>query len=199
MNLVLIILLFTAVFGLTGALLGFAAHYFKVEESPLATRLCAILPQTQCGQCGYAGCRQYAEAMAAGSAGIDLCIPGGQGTVDQLAALLDIPPVKAQDTGSERQCACIADNMCIGCGKCASSCPVDAISGGPRMIHTVLSSRCTACRLCLNTCPTGCIAMRTLEPLPEEWDYVYPRIRDQLEGRGQPDTLGTDNWRPEGS
>ncbi|MBQ8706721.1 MAG: electron transport complex subunit RsxB [Succinivibrionaceae bacterium] len=190
MNLILIILVFTVLFGLAGALLGFAAHHFKVEESPVALRLNKVLPQTQCGQCGYAGCRQYAEALAAGEAAIDLCIPGGQSTIDELASVLNVPAVKSQASGDTKSVACIAENMCIGCGKCAASCPVDAIVGAPRMIHAVMESRCTSCRLCVSTCPTGCIAMRDLRKKPEDWNYVYPPLSLQFEGEPQREISG---------
>lgn len=188
MNLILIILLFTVLFGLTGALLGFAAHHFKVEESPVANKLNEVLPQTQCGQCGYAGCRQYAEAMAEGKAEIDLCVPGGQSTIDAVAGILNVPAKKSQQTDNFRSVAFIEENLCIGCSKCSNSCPVDAIVGASKMIHTVIEKRCTSCRLCESTCPTGCITMINVNPKPQDWDCRYPSIEKQLNDGGKTET-----------
>jgi electron transport complex protein RnfB len=187
MNLVLIILLFTVLFGLTGALLGFSAHHFKVVESPVAGKLNDVLPQTQCGQCGYAGCKQYAEAMAKNEAGIDLCVPGGQSTIDALAAILNIPAVKAQQDSDLRAVAFIEENLCIGCSKCSNSCPVDAIVGASKMIHTVIGNRCTSCRLCETTCPTGCISMIKVPKRPDEWNFCYPSLKEQFDNDGKPE------------
>ncbi len=180
MSITFIILLFTVIFGFAGAILGFAAHHFKVEESPVVNRLVDALPQTQCGQCGYAGCHQYAEAMANNGAAIDLCVPGGQTTIDELASILGVPAVKAQQTEDAHAVAFIAENLCIGCSKCSNSCPVDAIVGAPKMMHTVITSRCTSCRLCVNNCPTGCIAMQTNPPKPQDWNYEYQTLQQQL-------------------
>lgn len=126
----------------------------------------ALLPQTQCGQCGHPGCRPYARAIAAGGP-INRCPPGGERTIAALAHLLDRPrvpldPELEPDPGP--QVAVIRESECIGCTKCIQVCPVDAILGAPRLMHTVITAECTGCRLCLPPCPVDCIDM--VDPTP---------------------------------
>jgi electron transport complex protein RnfB len=131
----------------------------------LAARIDALLPQTQCTRCGYVGCRPYAEAIAAGEAQINQCPPGGQGTIDALASLLDRPPLKlnaANGVEAPAQVAFIDESRCIGCARCLPPCPVDAIVGAAKFMHTVLADRCTGCELCLAPCPVDCIEMRPM-------------------------------------
>lgn len=126
----------------------------------LIERLDRILPQTQCGQCGYAGCRPYAEAMARGDAGIDHCPPGGDQGARALAHVLDTPALAYDRTRGEHkpdQVALIIEEDCIGCTKCIKACPVDAIIGGSKHMHTVLADYCTGCELCIPACPVDCI------------------------------------------
>jgi electron transport complex protein RnfB len=133
----------------------------------LADKLDALLPQTQCTRCGYAGCRPYAEAVAAGSAGIDQCPPGGDGTAAALATLLGqaIRPVNpAFGAEGPPLVAVIDESVCIGCAKCLPACPVDAIVGARRQLHTVLAAECSGCELCLPPCPVDCISMVELQP-----------------------------------
>ena len=122
----------------------------------------AILPQTQCGQCGYAGCRPYAEAIANGEATIYQCPPGGRNTIWQLARLLnrEVRPVDSH-YGKEgpKKVAYIDENVCIGCVKCIEACPVDAIVGAHKQVHTVIADLCTGCELCVPPCPVDCISM----------------------------------------
>ena len=120
----------------------------------------ALLPQTQCAQCGYPGCRPYAEAIVSNDAPINLCPPGGQETVRRLAALLgrDAPPLAA-DSSAPARVAVIDEALCIGCTHCVSACPVDAIVGAHQYMHAVISSECTGCDLCLDPCPVDCISM----------------------------------------
>jgi Na+-translocating ferredoxin:NAD+ oxidoreductase subunit B len=129
----------------------------------LTERLDRILPQTQCRQCGYAGCRPYAEAMAAGVADIDHCPPGGDAGARALARVLGLP-AKPYDRarGSHRPpiVAVIVEADCIGCTKCIQACPVDAIIGGAKYMHTVIESWCTGCELCVPACPVDCITMQ---------------------------------------
>ncbi len=137
----------------------------------LADRIDALLPQTQCTKCGYAGCRPYAEAIAGGEAPIDRCPPGGAAGIARLAALLQRPPLPLDPAhGVERplQVAVIDEALCIGCTLCIQACPVDAIVGAPRLMHTVLSADCTGCDLCLPPCPMDCIAMVPVQP-PRAW------------------------------
>lgn len=135
----------------------------------LATRIDAVLPQTQCEQCGFHGCRPYAEAIARGEAPINRCPPGGAAGIVRLAALLDRPVLPLDpDHGVEkpRTLARIVEADCIGCTKCIQACPVDAIVGAAKLMHTVLIDDCTGCELCVPACPVDCIV---LEPMPLAW------------------------------
>ena len=137
--------------------------------TPLAMRIDALLPQTQCTRCGYDGCRPYAEAIALGEAGIDRCPPGGDETIDRLAALLDRDALPlSPDVGPALppHVAVIDEPRCIGCTKCIQACPVDAIVGASKSMHTVVASWCTGCELCIPPCPVDCIVMRPAEALP---------------------------------
>jgi len=129
---------------------------------PLADDLDALLPQTQCARCGYDGCRPYAEAMASGRADINRCAPGGRAGVDALAARLGVP-TKGLDPayGAEHplRVARIDEAACIGCTLCIQACPVDAIVGAAKRMHTVVAAWCTGCELCVAPCPVDCIAM----------------------------------------
>ena len=132
----------------------------------LADRIDALLPQTQCEQCGYHGCRPYAEAIARGEADINRCPPGGAAGIEKLAALLQRPVLPLDPThGVEkpRMLARIVEADCIGCTKCIQACPVDAIVGASKLMHTVLADDCTGCELCVPACPVDCIV---LEPMP---------------------------------
>lgn len=127
----------------------------------------ALLPQTQCTKCGFAGCRPYAEAIAAGEAAINRCPPGGAEGIRRLARLLgraELPLDPACGHEQPRRIAWIDPALCIGCTKCIVACPVDAIIGAPRRMHTVIDALCTGCDLCVPPCPVDCIAMREVEP-----------------------------------
>ncbi len=156
-----------------GVALGWAAARIEPDPDSLVDRIDALLPQTQCGQCRYPGCRPYAAAIASGAAEIDRCPPGGDATVRALAALLDRPPHPldpAFGMPKSAQVAWIDEARCIGCARCLPVCPVDAIVGAPRQMHTVIAAQCTGCELCLPPCPVDCIELR---PAPA----VTPRIR----------------------
>jgi electron transport complex protein RnfB len=143
----------------------------SLTATPLADRIDALLPQTQCTKCGYSGCRPYAEAIAAGAAAINQCPPGGVGGIAKLAALLHRPPLPLNPAnGLEKPLAValIDETLCIGCTLCIQACPVDCIVGAPTRMHTVIASQCTGCDLCIPPCPMDCIAM--LPPHPaREW------------------------------
>ena len=133
----------------------------------LSERIEALLPQTQCGRCTYSGCKPYAQAIARGEAGINQCPPGGEHTVHALASLLGrtAQPVGAQ-FGVVRAMPVVAwidEAACIGCAKCIQACPVDAISGAAKFMHTVVSQYCTGCELCIQPCPVDCIELRQVE------------------------------------
>jgi electron transport complex protein RnfB len=131
-------------------------------DDALVERLDRILPQTQCGQCGFNGCRPYAEAMARGEAGPERCPPGGDPGARALARVLDVPPTPFDRTRGEHKPALVAlvvEDDCIGCTKCIQACPVDAIVGGAKHMHTVVDPLCTGCELCVPACPVDCIAM----------------------------------------
>ncbi len=125
------------------------------------TLIDSVLPQTQCEECNFKGCRPYAEALAAGEADIDLCPPGGREVVIKLAQLLNKDPApylqKADDTLRPPALAYIREDECIGCTKCIQACPVDAIIGTNKKMHTVFTGDCTGCRLCVDPCPVDCI------------------------------------------
>lgn len=157
-----------------GLLLQWAARRFRVEGNPLVESIDALLPQTQCGQCGHPGCRPYAMAISEGEA-INRCPPGGQETVERLAALLGVEsvPLDADPGASARdQVALIIEADCIGCTKCIQACPVDAILGAPKLMHTVIVDLCTGCDLCIAPCPVDCIEM---VPRPRPADHWQPK------------------------
>lgn len=134
----------------------------------LVDRIDALLPQTQCEQCGYHGCRPYAEAMANDEAAINQCPPGGATGIEKLAALLQRPALPlnpANGVETPRTLARIVEADCIGCTKCIQACPVDAIVGAAKLMHTVIADHCTGCELCVPACPVDCIV---LEPTPLE-------------------------------
>ena len=171
------IVVLSALAGISGLLLGFAAVRFKVEGDPIVDKIDAILPQTQCGQCGYAGCRPYAEAIAADEADINQCPPGGENGIVALAELLGRDPKPLNpDNGIEKpkMVAVIDEQNCIGCTLCIQACPVDAILGAAKHMHTVIDRECTGCELCLAPCPVDCIDMVPVAQTITNWKWVYP-------------------------
>lgn len=143
-----------------GLLLAYAGRQLPPAESDLVERVNALLPQTQCAQCGFPGCRPYAKALVDGEAAINLCPPGGSATVARLAELLGrdaLPLAAAAPAG--RIVAVIAEDLCIGCTHCRNACPVDAIVGAQHFMHTVIQDECTGCELCIAPCPVDCISL----------------------------------------
>jgi electron transport complex protein RnfB len=138
-------------------------RFLTAATADAVDRVERVLPRIHCGQCGYDGCRPYAEALAAGSAAINLCPPGGTATVRRLADLLGREP---QAVATERggaslaQIAKIDETLCIGCNLCVRACPVDAIIGIPQRMHTIIADDCTGCERCLAPCPVDCISMQ---------------------------------------
>jgi electron transport complex protein RnfB len=146
---------------IAGIGLSIAARQLPSGDGDLVERVNELLPQTQCAQCGFPGCRPYAKALAAGDAAINLCPPGGDDTVRRLADLLgrDVIPLAASVVPSV---AVIDEELCIGCTHCRTACPVDAIVGAHQLMHSVIESECTGCELCVTPCPVDCISMRPL-------------------------------------
>lgn len=138
-----------------------------VPAEALAERIDRLLPQTQCTRCGYSGCRPYAEAIARGQADIDQCPPGGAAGVRALAKLLHRAPKPlnpAHGVEGPPMVAVIDEDICIGCAKCIQACPVDAIVGAPKLMHTVIAEHCTGCELCIPPCPVDCIDLLPAPP-----------------------------------
>ena len=162
MDVLIALLLLLLIIGLCGLLLGYFGAKFSVKENPLAEQIDAVLPQSQCGQCGFPGCKPYAQAIAEGRADINQCPPGGQEGVNKIAALLGVEskPLNAEH-GAEKpaEVAFIIEDWCIGCTKCIQACPVDAIIGANNRMHTIIRDECTGCMLCVEPCPVSCIVM----------------------------------------
>ena len=157
---------------LLGMVLGFSAKKFKVKGNPLVEQINSILPQTQCGQCTYAGCKPYAEAIAKGEAKINQCPPGGQEGVDALAELLNVDTLPLNEEHGEtkpKHVVEIDEELCIGCTLCIQACPVDAILGASKVMTTVIASECTGCDLCIPVCPVDCIYLIDLKPSMDEY------------------------------
>jgi len=167
-----------------GAALLWLGGRMAADEDSLVEQINAILPQTQCAQCGYPGCRPYAQAIAAGQADINQCPPGGPDGVRKLAEMLDLETKPLDETRGRHKPAMVAiidEDRCIGCTICIQACPVDAIIGAQKQMHTVLAEECTGCELCVAPCPVDCIAMVSPDP-PWRWPAPRPiplRIREQ--------------------
>ncbi len=161
-----------------GALLGYASERFKVEADPLVDQLNDLLPQTQCGQCGYPGCKPYAEAIANGDE-INKCPPGGEATIKNIADLMGVdakPLDEAHGEEDVKKVAYIREDECIGCTKCIQACPVDAIVGASKVMHTVIVDECTGCDLCVEPCPVDCIDMVPVKAPTTHWKWNQPLI-----------------------
>ena len=165
-----------------GAVLGFSAIKFKVQGNPLVDKIDAVLPQTQCGQCGFPGCKPYAGAIAAGEAEINKCPPGGEEGIHKLADLLgrEFIPFGEGATPKAKSVAFIDENTCIGCTLCIQACPVDAIVGAAKQMHTIIAQECTGCELCIAPCPVDCISMLPIEEDITNWKWRYPVINIQV-------------------
>ena len=142
--------------------LAIASRRLPSEDGDLVDHVNDLLPQTQCAQCGYPGCRPYAAALVDGSAEINLCPPGGDTTVQRLAEVLGREPLPLAEQAVPAV-AVIDEAACIGCTHCRNACPVDAIVGAHQLMHTIIESECTGCELCVAPCPVDCISMRPLE------------------------------------
>jgi electron transport complex protein RnfB len=153
------VLIITAIALLAGLLLSAASRKLPGKPDKLIDEINAMLPQTQCAQCGFAGCRPYAAAIVAGEAAINLCPPGGDDTVRRLADLLGREARPLATSFAAGRVALIDESLCIGCTHCRDACPVDAIVGAHQFMHTIIAAECTGCELCLPPCPVDCISM----------------------------------------
>jgi Na+-translocating ferredoxin:NAD+ oxidoreductase subunit B len=179
-------LLICLLFSGFGLLLGYAAQHFKVQGEPLVEKIESLLPQTQCAQCGFPGCKPYAAAIAKDEADINQCPPGGEETVIALANLLGKQPKPLNTQFGEtkpKRVAVIIEADCIGCAKCIPACPVDAILGANKFMHTVIASECTGCELCIAPCPVDCIVM---QPVIETPFQAASRFESDLERQAMP-------------
>ncbi len=166
-----------------GAILGFASVRFQVDENPVVEQINAILPQTQCGQCTFPGCKPYATAIVNGEADINQCPPGGEATIQALATLLGLEakPLNPDNGIEEKTTVAIIDEAtCIGCTLCIQACPVDAILGAAKQMHTVIASECTGCDLCLPPCPVDCIDMVEVNVSLQSWHWELPQTTSKL-------------------
>jgi Na+-translocating ferredoxin:NAD+ oxidoreductase subunit B len=159
---------------LLGLLLGIAAKYLKVESSPIVDELESLLPGSQCGQCGFPGCRAAAVALAEGIGPPTLCPPGGSALVEQIATLLGIDVDLSAVAEPELLVARVSEDTCTGCTRCFKVCPTDAIVGAPKQIHAVVSDACIACKKCVAVCPTECLQMHPTEVTLRNWRWAKP-------------------------
>ena len=156
------VLTITVIALLAGLVLGYASSRLPADRDPLVEQVNRLLPQTQCAQCGYPGCRPYALAVVEDDAAINLCSPGGDETMQRLANLLGRDPLALAGAATEvTGLAIIDESLCIGCTYCREVCPVDAIVGARQFMHTVIATECTGCELCVPRCPVDCISMES--------------------------------------
>lgn len=169
-----------AIFSLTalglalGLVLGLADRAFAVEGNPFIADIEAMMPGSQCGQCGYPGCAGAARAIAEGEAAVTICPPGGKALAQALAAKMGVSldMSSVQDLGP--QLATVAEDLCIGCCRCAKVCPTDAIVGAAKQIHNVLREACTGCGNCIEKCPTEALLMRPVPVSLQHWVWPKP-------------------------
>ncbi|HSV30256.1 MAG TPA: RnfABCDGE type electron transport complex subunit B [Candidatus Omnitrophota bacterium] len=167
-----------AVLGATlGTILGIASRYLKVEENPLEAELEGMLPGSQCGQCGYAGCRQAAAALASGEAPVTLCPPGGRALAAAVAEKLGVTVDLSGAEEAEPEIAFINEDVCIGCMRCIQECSTDAIVGAAKMMHTVIQEVCHGCGKCGKICPTEAIEMQAVPVTLASWHWHKPVSR----------------------
>ena len=164
-----------AVLGIVlGLVLGFSARFFAVEaENPLVKEIEAVMPGSQCGQCGFPGCSAAANALAEGSATITCCPPGGRALVEQLASILGVSADSAGDLAVP-MVASINEAECTGCTRCYRACPTDAVVGANGQIHIVLQSACTGCSKCAEACPEDCVSLQAETATLDSWSWSKP-------------------------
>ena len=158
---------------LMGYVLALAAKIFHVDGDPLAEEINEMLPGTQCGQCGFAGCTAAAQAIAEGDASVTCCPPGGKALAEKLAAKLSIS-INLDELEDEKRFATINAKQCIGCTRCLKVCPTDAIIGANKQIHRVIRKACTGCRKCEEACPEDCIKLIPNQSDADNWYWPKP-------------------------
>ncbi len=165
-----------------GAFLGFASVKFKVEGDPLVGQIEALLPQTQCAQCGYPGCHAYAEAIVNGDS-ISKCVPGAQRVANSIAQAMgaEIKQPHGAKVKPARQVAFIDADDCVGCNKCGQLCPVDAVIGEKRRTHIVMAAECMGCGACVDRCPADCIEMIPVPVTTDDWTWQLDTIQTDAE------------------
>ena len=196
-NLVTDILLLTGLGAFSALLLVITRGRLEPKTTSLITLINSQLPQTQCAQCGYPGCKPYAEAIAFGEA-INRCPPGGDQTITALANLLGREPLQLDDecgAFTPPMLAVIREEECIGCTLCIAACPVDAIVGSGKLMHTIIENECTGCELCLPPCPVDCITLAPCAPFegPSPWPDLAPEKAERARVRvaNRKERLGT--------
>ncbi|WP_068114881.1 electron transport complex subunit RsxB [Tropicimonas marinistellae] len=161
-----------------GTILGFAARRFHVETPPVVDEIETVLPGTNCGQCGFAGCHGAAEAVADGSAPVTMCPPGGREVAVQLAEIVGADAAAdlsgMEEAHEEPIVAFIFEDHCTGCTKCFKRCPTDAIIGAAKQIHTVINDACIGCDACVEVCPTEAIILRSKPRTLRNWHWPKP-------------------------
>lgn len=158
-----------------GWLLAIAAKYLKVDSNPIVAELEELMPGSQCGQCGYPGCKPAAEALARGEAPVTLCPPGGSALAEQFAALLGVSVDLSGFEEQEVLVARVSESTCTGCTRCFKVCPTDAIVGAPKQIHAVVADACIGCKKCVDVCPTECLQMHKPEVTLRNWRWHKPQ------------------------
>lgn len=165
-----------AVMGVTlGAVLGTAAKLLAVPHNPLEDELQEMLPGSQCGQCGFVGCAQYAAALAKGDTPVTLCAPGGKATIEALAKKLGVSANTDDHEEKAPEHAHIKEDLCIGCLRCVQECSSDAIVGANKQIHTIIVDQCHGCAKCFKVCPTEAIEMCTVPVTLAAWHWAKPQ------------------------
>ena len=157
-----------------GALLGISARVLRVEGNPLQDEIDALMPGSQCGQCGFPGCAAAAAAIATGEAPVTLCPPGGRALAQALADKLGVPADLAAVEDNTPVYAFMLQDLCVGCTKCLKRCPTDAIIGAPRQLHGAFPDACIGCEKCFEICPNQAIEMRPIEPTVQTWVWPKP-------------------------
>jgi electron transport complex protein RnfB len=160
-----------------GAILGLAARWLAVEEDPLEKELQAMLPGSQCGQCGFVGCAQAAAALAKGEATVTLCPPGGKAVAEDLAKRLGVTANLSEHEAPVPQMAVIDEAACLGCLRCMNECSVAAILGAAKQIHVVLTDLCHGCGKCVDVCKPKAVSLTPIQPTVGTWHWPKPAIR----------------------